>query len=70
MRALANGSECVFSFWVGMPYSKQVQVLFLAASCETVHTIAVFRDHKWSAHEHGLSALTLKSINWHAFDDE
>jgi hypothetical protein len=61
MLALPSDSEVVFSFWNGMPYSTQVHILYLAASCSSVETVAVFRDHKWTAPDLG-SHLYLKSL--------
>ena len=47
-------TECVFSFWVRMPYSTQVHILYMAASCQTVDPIVVFRNHEWGTPEIGV----------------
>ena len=36
-----------------MPYSTQIRILELSASCQTVNTIAVFRDDKWRSPDQG-----------------
>ena len=47
MLEIPNDPECVFSFWVGMPYSTQLQILQISSDCPTTTTITVFRDSKW-----------------------
>ena len=54
MLKLPDMTEYVYSFWVGMPYSTQVHILYLACSCPTVETIVVYRDHKWRTPESGM----------------
>lgn len=54
MIELPKMTEFVYSFWVGMPYSTQFHILYLACSCPTVETIVVFRDHKWTTPELGM----------------
>ena len=54
MLKLPDMTEHVYSFWVGMPYSTQVHILYLACSCPTVETIVVYRDHKWRTPESGM----------------
>ena len=55
-------TECVFSFWVGMPYSTQVHILYMTASCQTVGTIVVFRDHTWGTPEIGVLSSSSSSL--------
>ena len=51
-----NGSpSCVFSFWVGFPLPVQEHILQLCVETESVQTIAVFKDTKWTDHVHGNS---------------
>lgn len=47
MLEIPDDPECVFSFWVGMPYSTQLRILQISSDCPTIKTIAVFRDSKW-----------------------
>jgi hypothetical protein len=37
-----------------MPLATQIHILKLSASCETVRTVSVFRDHKWSSPDKGI----------------
>ena len=50
-----NGSpSCAFSFWVGFPLPVQKHILQLCAENESVQTIAVFKDSKWTNYMHGM----------------
>ena len=50
-----NGSpSCAFSFWVGFPLPIQEHILQLCAETESIQTIAVFKDSKWSDHVRGM----------------
>ena len=50
-----NGSpSCAFSFWVGFPLPVQMHILQLCAENESVQTIAVFKDSKWTNYMHGM----------------
>lgn len=62
MLAIPNSPSCVFSFWVGMPYSTQYRILKLCAACPTVDTITVFRDRKWIDPDKGENAADLKPL--------
>ena len=55
MSEISNDSECVFSFWVGMPFATQVRILEISSACPTITTIAVFRDRKWPSPAEGTS---------------
>ena len=53
-----NGSpSCAFSFWVGFPLPVQRHILQLCAETESVQTIAVFKDSKWTNYLHGTCSL-------------
>ena len=47
MVVLSNEPECVFSFWVGMPFATQLRILQISSSSPSITTITVFRDRKW-----------------------
>ena len=44
---LPAGTEIVFTFWVGFPFSTQIHILYLCACCDSLKTLIVFRDGKW-----------------------
>ena len=48
MCEMSNDPECIFSFWVGMPYATQLRILQITSRSSTVTHITVFRDRKWS----------------------
>ena len=50
-----NGSpSCAFSFWVGFLLPVQMHILQPCAENESVQTIAVFKDSKWTNYMHGM----------------
>jgi hypothetical protein len=53
MRQIPNLTNCVYSFWVGMPLWTQNHILELCAGCPTVDTLAVFKDQKWRTPDEG-----------------
>ena len=53
LTVLPDETTIIYSFWNGMPYPTQVHILKLSAGCRTVHTLAVFRDDKWSLPDEG-----------------
>jgi hypothetical protein len=53
MRQIPNLTNCVYSFWVGMPLWTQNRILKLCAGCPTVDTLAVFKDQKWRTPDEG-----------------
>uniref|UniRef100_A0A7S0LXB4 Uncharacterized protein n=1 Tax=Cryptomonas curvata TaxID=233186 RepID=A0A7S0LXB4_9CRYP len=57
MVQIPNVPDCVFCFWVGMPFSTQIHILELCARCPTIDSIAVYRDGKWSEPEEVLATL-------------
>ena len=58
-----NGSpSCAFSFWVGFPLPLQKHILQLCAETESVQTIAVFKDSKWSNYMSGMSCVCCKNL--------
>mmetsp|Transcript_48547 Transcript_48547/g.101439 ORF Transcript_48547/g.101439 Transcript_48547/m.101439 type:complete len:129 (+) Transcript_48547:1117-1503(+) len=57
MLLIPNFPNCVFSFWVGMPFSTQNRILELCVGCPTVDTITVFRDRKWNTPDAVLETL-------------
>ena len=57
MLQMPTSSNCVFSFWIGMPYYTQYHILELCAACSSVNTIAVFKDEKWSTPKDGMCAF-------------
>jgi hypothetical protein len=40
---LPVSTQSVFSFWVGMDFLSQAQILDLCISCKTVHVLAFFK---------------------------
>lgn len=54
---LPVGTQSVFSFWVGMDFLSQAQILDLCISCKTVHVLAVFQDRKWRNPQEGILEL-------------
>jgi hypothetical protein len=53
MLQMPTSSNCVFSFWIGMPYDTQYHIIELCAVCSSINTIAVFKDEKWPTPKDG-----------------
>ncbi len=53
IRQMPGNPQCVYTFWVGMPFKTQEHILTLCAQSPTVRAIAVFRDRKWPKPEDG-----------------
>ena len=47
LREVPDGTSCVYTFWVGMPFDTQERILTLCARCPSIEAIVVFRDRKW-----------------------
>jgi hypothetical protein len=77
MLQISNDPDCVFSFWVGMPYRRYSASNSLSSgcstsSCSTLTSITIFRDHKWPTPDEGTFTyqspnLTFDKFNWHDF---
>ncbi len=61
-RRMPGNSQCVYSFWVGMPLQTQTRILRLSAQSPAVKAIAVFRDRKWPKPESGQPAFCASNL--------
>jgi hypothetical protein len=52
-----HGFTSVYSFWVGMEYIDQVEILRLCSTCDSIDGVAVFRDRKWTTPQEGFFHL-------------
>ena len=63
------GSTSVFSFWVGIDYDVQVELLRLCSTCDSIDGIAVFRDRKWTNPQAGIYfSVFIQSDSYKFFD--
>jgi hypothetical protein len=49
-----HGFTSVYSFWVGMEYIDQIEILRLCSTCDSIDGVAVFRDRKWKSPQEGV----------------
>ena len=54
--------NCVYAFWVGMPFDTQVKILDLCADSPAVRALTVFQDRKWRTPDLGILSC-FRSVN-------
>eukprot|EP01004_Peranema_trichophorum_P008207 NODE_6964_length_823_cov_33.875714_g6364_i0.p1 GENE.NODE_6964_length_823_cov_33.875714_g6364_i0~~NODE_6964_length_823_cov_33.875714_g6364_i0.p1 ORF type:complete len:258 (+),score=50.70 NODE_6964_length_823_cov_33.875714_g6364_i0:61-774(+) len=61
-----SGMSAVYSFWCGMPFDAQMNLMKLCQQVSTVKSVCVFRDKNWISPEEVLESLNNNNVQFEA----